>query len=329
VRIRAIHLSLAALALALPASASAAPTGSIVFSKSSNIYRAHGDGSGARRLTRDGSRSHPYRQPTQADDGTVVAVREDTTLYRLSRTGRRLGRPRPIATGPRNEGSLHDLALSPAVSPNGREVALSNTLLQGTYDPATGTSGMNLLSVTIEYRSARTGRRTGEIHVPGDYLESPSWVDDAHVLFFKPLVGYAAQVNVDTRGGAPQEWFADELGGEPSFERQPLDQGELTRAGDKLALVRGTNLREDWAGSTITIFRTAGLGAMPAPVCTIPHTGTGPFAKPTWSPDGSMLAWSDGRGIWSSPVDTAVEGCGLAPRLIVPGGATPDWGPAA
>jgi hypothetical protein len=327
VRVRATLIPIA-LALALPAGASAAPTGSVVFTKGGNVYRAHADGSGARRLTRDGSRSHPYEHPTQADDGTVVTVRDDTTLHRLSRKGKRLGRPRQIATGFRNEGSLHDLALSPAVSPNGREVALSNTLLQGIYDPSTGVRGMNLLAVTIEYRSTRTGRRTGEIHVPGDYLESPSWVDDSHVLFFAPLVGYSAQVDVDTRGGQPQPWFADELGGEPSFDRQPLDQGELTRARDKLALVRGTNLTEDWAGSTIAIYRTAGFGAMPVPACTIPHTGTGPFAKPTWSPDGGTLAWSDGRGIWSSPVDANVEGCGLAPRLIVAGGATPDWGPA-
>jgi hypothetical protein len=76
VRVRAnlIPLSIA-LALALPAGASAAPTGSIVFAKGGNLYRARADGSGGRRLTRDGSRSHPYKHPTQADDGTVVKAR--------------------------------------------------------------------------------------------------------------------------------------------------------------------------------------------------------------------------------------------------------------
>ena len=210
------------LAAGLPGAASAAPTGSIVYAKGGNVYRANGDGTNQRRLTRDGRRSHPYKHPTQADSGTVVAIRDDRTLYRLTRRGKRLGRPHKVATGLRNPGSLHDLAFSPAVSPNGREVALSNTLLQGIYDPSTGVRGLNLLAVTIEYRSARSGRRVGEIHIPGDYLESPSWIDDRHVLFFAPLVSYSTQVDVDTRGGEMRSWFADELGGDPGFDRPPL-----------------------------------------------------------------------------------------------------------
>jgi hypothetical protein len=64
-------------------------------------------------------------------------------------------------------------------------------------------------------------------------------------------------------------------------------------------------------------------------VCTIGHTGSGPFAKPTWSPDGSTLAWSDTTGIWTSPVDPATPGCGISPRLIARGGSAPDWGPSS
>jgi hypothetical protein len=316
-------------ALVVPASAAAAAGGSIVYSKSGNIYRAHGDGSHATRLTHDGTRSHPYTHPTQADDGTIVAVRNDTTLYRFTRTGKHLGKAHKVATGLTNPRSLHDLIFSPAVSPNGREVAVQNTLLEGTYDPNSGSHGMTLVAIVIQYRSAKTGRKLRELHVPGDYLESPSWIDNNHILFFKPLAGYTEQVHVNTRGDGSRGWFADELGGDPAFDRPPLDEGEITRAQDKLALIRGTNLKSDWHGSTIVIYRTSGTSQMPEVACTITHRASGPFAKPTWSPDGSTLAWSEGSSIYRSPVNTSVAGCGLSPTRIVKGGVTPDWGPKA
>jgi hypothetical protein len=327
-RIRFLYAATVLSVLALPASAAAA-SGSLVFTKSGNVYRSRGDGTHLRRITRDGTRAHPYTHPTQADDGTIVAARNDTTLYRFTRTGKRLGKARKVATGLRNSGSLHDLAFSPAVSPNGKEVALQNTLLQGTYNSTSGASGMTIVSIEIQYRSASKGRKLREVAVAGDYLESPSWIDNNHILFFKPLVGYSEQVNVNTRGGGSQGWFADELGGDPAFDRPPLDEGEITRAQDKLALIRGTNLKSDWHGSTIVIYRTAGTSQMPAVACTISHRSSGPFAKPTWSPDGSTLAWSEGSSIWSSPVNTSAADCGLSPKRIVKGGVTPDWGPKA
>lgn len=319
---------MATMAVVMAAPASAAAAGSIVYTKAGNIYRAHGDGSGVHRLTRDGKRSRPYKDPTQADNGTVVAVRDDMTLHRFSRAGKRLGRARRVATGVHNSGSLHDLAFAPALSPNGKQVAFQNTLLQGYYDPSTGTSGMNIIAVTIQYRSASTGKKVGERHIAGDYLESPSWVDNSHVLVFRPLAIYAAQVNVDTRGGGWQEWFSEELGGETPFDRPPLDAGELTRAGDKLALIHGTNLADDWSGATLQIYATSGFDQLPTLACTVPRSGSGPLAHPTWSPDGTTLAWSDRQGIWTTPVGTTAEGCGLVPKLTIRGGSTPDWGPA-
>jgi hypothetical protein len=329
----------AAATTALSAPAAAMPTragdgaavhavsGSLVYVQGGNVWRVRANGSGRRRLTRNGTRRNPYSPPTQANNGTILAVR-DTSLYRMAPSGRQLHRPVRVSAGLRNEGPLHELALSPAVSPDGKKVALTKALLQGVYDSRTGTNGLNLLSVTVEYRNALSGAKLAERHVPGDYMQSPSWIDNRRLLVFAPYNSFAPQVFVDTPGGSLQPWFDDQLDGDSSFDRKFLDEGELSRAGDKLALIRGTNVDGDWRNATIQIYAVHGLSAPPTAACSIRPLRGGPLGHPSWSPDGSALAWSDGGGIWSSPVDLATSGCGLAPKLVVPGGIAPDWGPA-
>jgi hypothetical protein len=65
------------LALAAPAAAD-----SIVYTKDTNVWVARPDGTQARPVTSDGG----YRSPSQADDGTILAVRGDK-LYKLDRQG--------------------------------------------------------------------------------------------------------------------------------------------------------------------------------------------------------------------------------------------------
>jgi hypothetical protein len=304
-----------------------AVSGNLVYTKGGNVWRARADGSHRRRLTRNGTLRDPYSPPSQANSGTIIAVR-GPRMYRMAPSGRLLRRPLTVAAGLRNEGPLHELAFSPAVSPDGGKVALTKTLLQGIYDPRTGTRGLNLLAVSIEYRNAVSGTKLGERHVPGDYMQSPSWIDNGRLLVFAPYNSFAAQVFVDTPGGTLQPWFDDRLDGDSSFDRKLLDEGELTRAGDKLALIRGNNVEGDWRNATVQIYAVRGLSAPPTAVCSIRPLRGGPLGRPTWSPDGHSLAWSDRAGIWSSSVDLAAGGCGLTPKLIVPGGVSPDWGPA-
>jgi hypothetical protein len=54
--------------------------------------------------------------------------------------------------------------------------------------------------------------------------------------------------------------------------------------------------------------------------------GEGTIFRPTWSPDGRMLAWQQGNGIYAMPVN--LDTCVGQSEFVATGGA-PDWGPAA
>jgi hypothetical protein len=305
--------------------AGAAGPGSLVFTKGGKIWLANPDGSGQRRVTR--KTRHPVRfaHATQADNGTIVALVGGTRLYRFARSGKQLGKPRRIASGLSNEGPLHQLAAAPEVSPNGKRVVLYQTLLQDTSGP-NGTHGVTLLAVFVEYRSATNGRKLREVHEPGDYYQNPSWIDDNRILFFAPYNGFAPQVFTDQFGGSRQGWFADEFNGEDSFSRQLLDDGELARTGDRLALIKGTNVQGDSAGAVVQVYSVSSLSTPPTPACSFRPPGSGPFSGPSWSPDGSSVAWSDPSGVWVAAIDPAAPDCAAAPRLVAAGGKEPDWG---
>src|SRR4051794_10718753 len=91
-RALACAVTLAALALA-PACAEAS---SLVYIKDGNVWLAAPDGSRQTRLTTGGG----YESPSQANDGTVVAVRrtvegthEPRRLHRMNRAGTLLNPP--------------------------------------------------------------------------------------------------------------------------------------------------------------------------------------------------------------------------------------------
>jgi hypothetical protein len=229
-----------------------------------------------------------------------------------------------VASGTSNSFSLHTLALGAAISPNGRWVASSILEYQGLYDPTTGGRSADIIAQDMYYYDDQTGKVVAKTHAAGTYFMSPSWMDNVHLLIFAPYNISAAQVIVDERNRPGWAWFAD--ADALSFNRQILDQGELTRKRDKLALVRGTNLKGNWRGASLQIYSVTNLHAAPTALCSL-KAQHGRLLKPTWSPDGTSLAWSDSSGVWVSPVTPGAANCGLSPRLVIPGGSSPDWGP--
>lgn len=308
--------------------AGSASAGSIVFRKAGNIWVARPDGSHQRRVTRGGTAADPYEYPAQADNGTIFTQRGaeyGTFLYRMARNGRLLGKPVKVSIGLRNKGSLHTLVFGTTVSNDGKKVALFRALFEGIYSPAVGIGGLRLLGQAIDRYNAISGASLGSRSVPGALLEHPSWIDNRRLLVFRPQL-FIDQVFVDTLGGGKlKSWFGQDDGKAYLL----LNDGELTRAGDKLAVIRGSNTASESRQTTIHIYSVKGFTTAPEVLCVIEPPGLAQFANPTWSPDGTALAWSDARsGIWSARISAGSPDCGARPKLIVRGGSVPDWGPA-
>src|SRR5262245_9596371 len=84
----------AAAALALSPAVAAAD--SIVYVKDADVWLANPDGSGTYQVTTDGTADHPYRSPSQADDGTI-AVSFGDEILRMRQNGDVINRLDPPA----------------------------------------------------------------------------------------------------------------------------------------------------------------------------------------------------------------------------------------
>ena len=282
---RSTALAAALLAVAAIAAPSAVAD-SIVFERGGDVWLANPDGSGQRQVTTDGG----YSNPSQADDGTIAAVK-DGLLHRLDRAGRLLN----LAGDPSGSGPL--IASS---APGGGLIAYH-------YD--------NTGSVTPGPRTAlsHADRQTGndEIFNIGGWI-NPSWIGDGTVLMFDGSQTFAGDTLLHSVGqSGTRPWFED--------EDLSLTGGEVDTGVTRLAATDGNVIR---------LYRLTGPPpALPEAKCVVSE-GEGAYFRPTWSPDGSQLAWQQGRGVYVAPVN--LDDCAASrSTLALPGGRAPDWGPAA
>src|SRR4051794_5262544 len=119
----------AALAAALTAAcAGTAHASSLVYVKSGDIWASSPDGAHQVQISRGGG----YAEPSQADDGTIVARRADGRFYRLGRDGGRLNEP--VATWLAGGAPAFTGPMGPVVSPDGRTIAYSWAHRETAYD---------------------------------------------------------------------------------------------------------------------------------------------------------------------------------------------------
>jgi hypothetical protein len=303
-------LAVSALALAAPGLGAA---DSLVFIKTSNVWIANADGSHPHAVTRDGTARYPYESPSEADDGTIVAVRATATtrrrIYRMRQNGRLLNAP--VDTPAPGTG-----AINAKVSPNGRLVAYWFSTAVPSPACAFCISAENRALISFSDRFTRADA-IGTPNTGG----WPSWIGNDTLV----LTSGSAEVwyyRLGMREAAP--WFADsQTGGGTSFAT--LLDAEVSPNGARLAVVRGDHQE------TVVLYALNGRPpTLPSPFAAncAWSAEQGRLSDPTWSSDGKLLALQDGESIYIVSLPTLTSCTSARVVRVLRGGSQPDFGKA-
>ncbi|WGX98004.1 hypothetical protein [Nocardioides sp. L-11A] len=307
-----IALSTLSLAETPEASAAAAPgPGTIVYLKGYDVYVAQPDGSGERRLTTDGTAAAPWRSPTGADDGTVVAV-HGSVLHRMDQWGTVLNSIDPPdlrdSAGQVTGGAIDKAA----VSPDGGLIAYSYSR----YSCPPGLACKTRWATTV---TAATGLTSPDVYGTTLY-GNPSWVTGSRLIVNGKDFDAIQLFELAT---STKQWFHD---GAHSGEYLQLSDPAVSRDGTLLATLRGDGDQSHiWTYQVEGNVHYGSPPAPPTPVCAADPRGPG-YASPTFAPDSSAIAWQESTGIVVKPAPLV---CAVQPELAIPGGADPHWTNAA
>ena len=281
--------------------------GSIVYIKNHNVWIARGDGTGAHRVTSNGTAGNPYRSPSEANSGVIAAAR-GSSIVRMTQHGRVLNTINPPrltnSAGEPMDGTVNEVS----ISPDGSKIAWSYVR----YSCPVG------VDCTVRYVTGYTAATHYVRAGRPNYFHGASWVTNSRTLVGG---GFGSQVMLQDLSKAPVHWFDDIDYADPSTD---LSDGEVSPNGKWTAEVRG------YGASTSIIWyavsgnpKTGAPPAVPTWKCyTNPKKGQ---SSPTWSPDSSSLAFATPTGI---QVEHNAAQCTNTVTLIA-GGSQPDWSSAA
>jgi hypothetical protein len=318
-------LSAAALAFA------AAPAGasSLVYVKDGNVWLTDPGGAKQYQVTFDGG----YASPSQADDGTIVAWRAKQ-FVRMDRSGRPLNAP-VDGIGTDDGGGRFYGPWEPKVSPDGRRIAYWFGQYSSYYSYGCSCYLWHVEDLTTWTWADHFKPYTDDGQDKG--VESPSWLTNDRLLATYPgfhqnvwtwkldsgHANYDAQwaFSIQDSEGTYYDFGDAEVS--PDGSRFAATAGGDATSNDQLYV--GTTNGPLWVGEPPYDNPLEPLPPQPDLRC---GGTTGKVVSPTWSPDSREVAYSLADGVHIIGAGDLADCRALADRVIAPGGAEPDWGPA-
>jgi hypothetical protein len=323
---------------------SAAHADSLVYVKDGNVWISHGDASNPRQVTPG---ANTWSWPTEDDAGNILAAGghesisagvEDTAgseIHRMNQQGTELSSPQ------QTPGSMSTVSC-PTYPPVGLRVA---------------PDGQHYVyhSWFCDHNIVELGTVGGQGFTSSDYIEDmvfPTWVDNSEYVVSRggdpgfgtcdPGTGhYTCEWGGRTIGQQVDywyPWFADTASSATGFDGEAI-----SRDGTKFAVVEDDGA--DYLGAAqnveLRLFTAAGApgpsnDTTPAPTLkctlTLPADPESTLwydnAGPSFSPDGTKLAFAEPDGVHIAGVAN-LNSCGtVTAPLVIPGATQPSWSAA-